>query len=50
VKACDKLDRALQAVRYGACDTLDLQEFVDSALRRLDDPTLRFLALGCSAS
>jgi putative hydrolase of HD superfamily len=43
VRACDKLDMALQAERYGAQD-LDLQEFVDSALAELGDPLMRALA------
>jgi putative hydrolase of HD superfamily len=43
VRACDKLDMALQAERYRAQD-LDLQEFVDSALAELGDPLMRALA------
>lgn len=43
VKACDKLDMALQAQAYQAESGLDLREFVDSALARLDDPMLRAL-------
>lgn len=43
VKALDKLDMALQAAIYEA-QGLDLSEFVDSALARLDDPLLRALA------
>ncbi len=42
VRACDKLDMALQALRYGD-QGLDLQEFVDSALAELDDPMMRAL-------
>jgi len=45
VRACDKLDMALQAARYGE-QGLDLQEFVDSALSELDDPMMRVLAGG----
>ena len=45
VKALDKLDMALQATIYEA-QSLDLSEFVDSALARLDDPLLRTLAGG----
>jgi len=45
VRACDKLDMALQAARYGE-QGLDLQEFVDSALAELDDPMMRMLAGG----
>ncbi len=46
VKACDKLDMALQAAVYGAGHGLEVREFVDSALARLDDPVLRALAGG----
>jgi putative hydrolase of HD superfamily len=46
VRACDKLDMALQAARYGGRDGLDLQEFVDSALAALEEPALRALAGG----
>lgn len=42
VKACDKLDMALQAARYEA-GGLDLSEFVDSALAKLGDSSLRDL-------
>lgn len=45
VRACDKLDMALQAARYSE-QGLDLQEFVDSALAELDDPLMRALAGG----
>jgi putative hydrolase of HD superfamily len=45
VRACDKLDMALQAARYRE-QGLQLQEFVDSALAELDDPLLRALAGG----
>ena len=44
VKACDKLDMALQAHRYSAASGLDLQEFIDSALARLPAGPLRDLA------
>lgn len=46
VKACDKLDMALQAARYAGDQGLDLQEFVDSALARLEPGLLRELAGG----
>lgn len=46
VKACDKLDMALQAQRYGAAQGLDLQEFIDSALAKLEPGLLRELAAG----
>lgn len=45
VKACDKLDMALQAARY-AERGYATDEFIDSALQRLDDPTLRALVSG----
>lgn len=45
VKALDKLDMALQAAIYAA-EGAETAEFVDSALARLDDPTLRALAGG----
>lgn len=45
VKACDKLDMALQAAAYQAAQPhLALGEFIDSALARLDDESLRALA------
>ena len=44
VKACDKLDMALQAQSYSAAQGLDLEEFVESALRRLPEGMLRELA------
>ena len=44
VRACDKLDMALQAAWYGARQPLDLGEFLASALERLEDPDLRALA------
>ncbi len=44
VKACDKLDMALQAARYEADQGLALGEFVDSALARLAEGVLRELA------
>lgn len=46
VRACDKLDMALQAAWYEARQPLDLGEFVASALARLEDPLLRRLAAG----
>jgi len=48
VKACDLLDMALQAAVYA--DSIDVSEFVQSALSRLDDPTLSLLALGIEHS
>ncbi len=44
VKACDKLDMALQAADYQARTGQDLREFVESALSRLPDGLLRYLA------
>lgn len=45
VKACDKLDMALQAARYQAQHpSLHLDEFITSALQKLSDPDLRALA------
>ena len=49
VKACDKLDMALQAARYASAGTC-LDEFVETALRTLDEPLLRSLAEGPSNS
>jgi putative hydrolases of HD superfamily len=46
VKACDKLDMALQARRYAADQGVDTAEFVESALAEIDDPNLRALAAG----
>jgi 5'-deoxynucleotidase YfbR-like HD superfamily hydrolase len=43
VKACDRLDLALQAAAY-ADQGIDLSEFVASALDGLEEPTLRTLA------
>lgn len=44
VKACDKLDMALQAASYQAhYPHLSLREFIDSALQSLSDPLLRAL-------
>ena len=43
VKACDKLDMALQAALYSSQQELDLDEFIESALSRLDDPILNTL-------
>jgi len=45
VKACDKLDMALQAQRY-AGDGVDTAEFIASALKRLELPLHRQLAEG----
>ncbi len=45
VRACDKLDMALQATRYAERGH-DLQEFIDSALVELDEPAMRALAGG----
>lgn len=50
VRACDKLDMALQAALYEADQGLDLQEFVDSALAKLPPGVLRSLAQRPSAS
>ncbi len=44
VKACDKLDMALQAQSYSAAQGLDLEEFVESALGRLGEGVLKELA------
>ncbi len=44
VKACDRLDMALQAQRYAQADGIDPTEFIQSALEALDDPELRKLA------
>lgn len=44
VKACDKLDMALQAARYSDDQGLDLNEFIDSALSKLHSEALRALA------
>ncbi len=49
VRACDKLDMALQAGWYEARQGLTLDEFLDSALDRLEDPLLRDLALPARA-
>ena len=46
VKACDKLDMALQAQRYAGEQALDLDEFIDSALARLDEASHRNLVTG----
>ncbi|MCB9742496.1 MAG: HD domain-containing protein [Alphaproteobacteria bacterium] len=42
VKACDKLDMALQAARYA--ETADTREFIDAALAKLPPGLLRELA------
>jgi len=44
VKACDKLDMALQAQRYEQAQALALSEFMTSALSRLEPGLLRTLA------
>ncbi|MAS62596.1 MAG: hypothetical protein CMA34_02850, partial [Euryarchaeota archaeon] len=45
VKACDKLDMALQATLYSEKEALfNPQEFIDSALRKIDDEFMRLLA------
>ncbi|MBN1334365.1 MAG: HD domain-containing protein [Deltaproteobacteria bacterium] len=44
VRACDRLDMALQAARYAQEQGLDPEAFVDSALATLEDPILRALA------
>ena len=46
VKACDKLDMALQASVYSETQGIELGQFIDSALDRLDDDVLRRLASG----
>ena len=46
VKACDKLDMALQATLYSENQGLDLSDFIDSALEHLDEGELRDLAGG----
>ena len=44
VKACDKLDMALQATFYGLKDhSFNPKEFIDSALNRIDDECMRLL-------
>jgi len=45
VKALDKLDMALMASLYASRDSIDPTEFVDSALARLDAPSLRALCV-----
>lgn len=44
VKACDKLDMALQAHRYRERHGVDTRQFVASALRSIGDETLAALA------
>ena len=46
VKACDKLDMALQAQRYAEEQGLNPDEFIDSALARLDEASHRLLVTG----
>ncbi len=44
VKACDKLDMALQARRYSAAQGVETGDFIRSALARLEPGVLRSLA------
>ena len=45
VKACDKLDMALQATLYNQeNDDFDPTEFIESALKKIDDECMRLLA------
>tara|TARA_B100001250_G_C19172126_1_gene517149 strand:- start:10 stop:528 length:519 start_codon:yes stop_codon:yes gene_type:complete len=44
VKTCDKLDMALQAQKYMLDTKKDLNEFIDSALEKISDNSLRDLA------
>ena len=44
VKACDKLDMALQAARYADAQPVSTREFVESALRKLPAGLLAALA------
>lgn len=44
VRACDKLDMALQAQRYAQTQGRDTTEFIESALAEIDGPDLRTLA------
>ena len=46
VRACDKLDMALQAEIYRDRHTIDTAEFVTSALEAIDDAALRALIDG----
>ncbi len=48
VKACDKLDMALQASRYQAAQAVETGDFIRSALARLEPGVLRALAAGAS--
>lgn len=43
VKACDRLDMALQAERYREAQGVETGEFVESALASLQEPELRTL-------
>ena len=45
VKACDKLDMALTARHYEASQAVNPDEFIASALARIDDETLRRLTV-----
>ena len=44
VKYCDKLDMSLQAQKYMANSDLNLNEFIDSAISKIDDDYLKGLA------
>lgn len=44
VRACDRLDMALQAGRYADIEGVDTAEFVESALQAIEEPRLRALA------
>lgn len=44
VKACDKLDMALQASVYSEKENVDVGEFIASAVGRIDDDFLLWLA------
>ena len=47
VKACDKLDMALQATLYSQeNDGFDPTEFIESALKKIDDECMRLLVSG----
>jgi putative hydrolase of HD superfamily len=43
VRACDKLDMALQAQRYAEWQGYDTSEFIESALESIDDEDLKSL-------
>lgn len=44
VRACDKLDMALQAQRYAETQSHDTAEFIESALAEIEDEVLKPLA------